>query len=169
MINILLTELIFCWQSRNSEQLKVESAIMITRKHCVALSDELFRKTFTSDEEEIFFFKKIEPNFIGKLRYYTILYEALISESCSPHEYWSNEMKRYSRFREKNASFIEYLESGCTVNDDRYFLRRNNKEPIQLHQNLYGLGANLHTSHNHVASALFAEKLYNRYVSHKIS
>ena len=167
-INEMLIELIFCWQSRTPELLRVESAIMITRKHCDRVKNELFRHPFTCDEEELNFFKKIQPHFTGKLCYYTILYEALISSTNhDAGDFWENEQNRYLRFKEKYADFFDYMESGSKVNDEMYFLRRSNVNAQTHHSKLYGLGPDLYTSHDHLASTLFAEKLYYNYVESK--
>lgn len=168
LINEMLVELIFCWQSKTAELLRAETAIMITRKHCNGLKNEIFTHQFTCDEEELIFFKKIQPQFTGSLCYYTILYEALLSSPGNEiHEFWENEQKRYHRFKEKHAAFIEYMESGSTVKDEIYFLRRSNNNAQSVHSKLYGLGADLYTSHDHLASVLFAERLYYNYVISK--
>lgn len=168
LINEMLVELIFCWQARKAELLRVETAIMITRKYCERLRNDIFIHPFTSDEEELIFFKKIQPQFTGKLCYYTILYEALVSLPVNEiNEFWENEQKRYHRFKEKHAAFIEYMESGNTGKDEMYFLRRSNVNAQSLHSKLYGLGADLYTSHDHLASALIAENLYYNYVVSK--
>lgn len=168
LINEMLVDLIFCWQSKTAELVRVETAIMITRKYCDRLKNEIFIHPFTCDEEELFFFKKIQPHFTGKLCYYTILYEALVSSPLNEiNEFWENELKRYHRFKEKHAAFIDYMDNCCTDKDELYFLRRSNLNAQSLHSKLYGLGADLYTSHDHLASALFAERLYYNYVVSK--
>jgi len=167
-VSAMLNDLIFCWQSRTTEMLKVETAIMIMRKHCDRLKNELFNHPFTSDEDEITFFKIIQPQFTGKLSYYTILYEALVSSpETEVNLFWANERKRYHRFKKKHCSFIQYMESGCSVEDEMYFLRRTNRNAQQLHSKMYGLGDDLFTLYDHLASALLAEKMYFDYVTHK--
>jgi hypothetical protein len=167
-ISAMLNDLIFCWQSRTTELLKVESAIMIMRKHCDRLKNELFKHPFTCDEDEIIFFKSIQPQFTGKLCYYTILYEALVSApETDINLFWANERKRFQRFSKKHSSFIQYMESGSTYDDEMYFLRRTNRNAQQLHSKMYGLGADLFTLNDHLASAFLAEKMYFDYVKHK--
>ena len=163
----LLIELIYCWQSKATEQLRLEAAIMVTRKHCGNLRDSLLTQPFVKDEEEISFFKFIQPQFTGRLCFYTIMYEAIVSAPSDPaeaHEFWQYEQKRYSRFLEKNHLYIEYLESGATIDDHKYFLRRTNRQPQQFHSKLYGIHPDYFTTLDHLSSALFAEKLYYSYV-----
>jgi len=169
-INGLLTDLIYCWQSKTTELLRIETAIMITRKHCEKIKHELFSHPFCSDEQEIDFFRNIQPNFTGRLCYYTILYEAHVSLPVKESEinyFWHNEQKRFYRFRDRNLAYIEYLESGNTNEDDKYFLMRMNRQPQPLHSRLYGLDPQFCTALDHLVSAHFAEKLYYYYVSAK--
>ena len=168
LVTAMLKDLIICWQSKTPELLKVETAIMITRKHCERLKNELFNHPFTSDDEEITFFKTIQPQFTAKLCYYTILYEALVSSpDVEINLFWENERKRFHRFKKRHYSFIQYMESGNTVEDEIYFLRRTNRNAQHLHSKMYGLGPDLFTLNDHLASALLAEKMYFEYVSNK--
>lgn len=166
-INAMLMELIYCWQSRTPELLRIETAIMIVRKHCERVRHNIFTSSFCGDEQEIHFFKNIQPQFTGRLCYYTILYEAHVSKPADKKHavaFWTNEQLRYSRFMEKDKVYIKYLESGDCSDDSKYFLRRTNKHPRQLHSKLYGLDNELFTALDSLSSALFAEKMYHYYV-----
>jgi hypothetical protein len=169
-INAMLMELIYCWQSRSGELLKIETAIMIMRKHCERLKHNIFTYPFCSDEQEICFFKHVQPHFTGRLCYYTLLYEAHVSAPRNKDDaadFWMKEQQRYNRFIEKDTVDINYLRSGSCEYDRKYFLRRTNKHPQRLHSILYGLDRELFTALDALASALFAEEMYRYYVVNK--
>src|SRR5690242_6910072 len=101
LLDLLLCELITCWQRPQPEKLLVESAFLITQKHCNDLKQVCWQHKFDSIGEEIYFFKTIHPQFAGRLMYYSIVYESLIScPTCneSSKAFWLKELDRYDRF-----------------------------------------------------------------------
>lgn len=167
LLNNLLVDLVDCWQRKTPELLRVESAFMLTMKHWREVKTECWHNPFMTIEEEIDFFKNIKSHFTGRLAYYTILYEALISMPNKLDEviqYWRNELERYDRFIEKNKAFIHYLESGCQDHDREYFLRKNFAQPVSLYVKVYDGDEDFCTTKDPLVSACFAEHAYKQYV-----
>ena len=71
LLDMLLSELITCWQRPIPEKLSLESDFLITQHHCSNLKHEYAQHKFTCDSEEIYFFKKVHPQFAGRMMYYS--------------------------------------------------------------------------------------------------
>ena len=171
LLNNLLVDLVDCWQRKTPELLRVESAFMLTMKHWRDVKSECWHNPFLTIEEEIDFFKNIKCHFTGRLAYYTILYEALISlptDIEDTPQYWRRELERYNRFVEKNKVFIHYLESGSQDLDAEFFLRKHLVQPVSVYVKVYDGDADFCTTRDPLVSACFAENAYKQYVLAKL-
>jgi hypothetical protein len=172
ILNELLTELIDCWQRRSTEILRLESAFLITKKYCEQIRNACWASDFSSDDEEIYFFRHIQPQFCGRLMYYSILYEALISapaEKDLEADYWQKESQRLHRFTQKNQGFIDYLDSGAADRDAAYFLRSRYLQPSFMHGKIFQCGPDDITLQASVSCSLFAERNYHVYVQSRLN
>jgi hypothetical protein len=170
-LDILLGELITCWQRPQCENLRVESAFLITQKHCNELKQVCREHKFSNDDEEIYFFKTIHPQFAGRMMYYSIMYESLIScPSCdvAAKTFWLKELDRYDRFRARYGNVVDYFDQHRTDHDGRYFLRRTGDRIVLVHEKAQFMCAEETTIWSTSAAMYFAEKSYNQYVLSKI-
>lgn len=166
-LNKLLVELLDCWQRKSPQILRVESAYMITLRHWKEIKGYCWQKKFDSEEDEINFFKNIKCEFIGRLNYYAILYEALVSAPQGETElrlFWESEYERYDRFLENHSDFITYLNSGNDQLDRHYFLRQNMSIAPPIATKIYDGDPDFSTQYDHLVSAFFAERLYRHYL-----
>jgi hypothetical protein len=167
---LLLSELVTCWQRRQRDELRVAAAFLVSQKHCQDLKAEILCHGFACDESEIHFFKHLLPQFSGRLIYYTIVYEALLScpkiaEEVAP--YWQKETERYDRFCEKNAELVRYHMSESTEADAFYYLRRNKDQIIMHPQREFFSCCDDYTIWSGPTSYWFAEKSYRQFVDSK--
>ena len=170
LLDTLLGELITCWQKPQCEKLLVESAFLITQKHCNSLKQFCWQHKFESDQEEIYFFKTIHPQFAGRMMYYSIMYESLMScPSCeeAAKSFWQRELDRYHRFHARNENVIDYLDQQRADEDERYFLRRTGDRIIYVHEKVQFMCAEEITIWSTSAAIYFAEKSYHQYVLSK--
>lgn len=171
LLSRLLSELIMCWQRPQPEMILVESAFLITQKHCNNLKQECWQHKFTCKQEEIYFFKAIHPQFAGRMMYYSILYESLLScPDC--HEaaktFWGKELDRYDRFCNRYERVVEYLDENRTDQDERYFLMRGDRTTSVTEKTQF-MCCSETAIWSASAAMCFAEKSYRQFVLSKIA
>ena len=126
---------------------------------------------FSTEYEEIDFFRNIKPCFTGQIEYCKTLGEAILLSPANTSllwSYWNNELGRYARFRDHNRSFTEYYESGRCENDPEYFLARHYKPGKEQRVNVYDMDVAFCTPADHLVASLHALELYKVYVSVKL-
>ncbi|WP_158618109.1 RteC domain-containing protein [Chitinophaga lutea] len=94
---------------------------------------------FASEEEEIFFFKYIQPGILSRKIYYSRLFRL---EAGRPkilredyRKFLFRELQRIDMFFEEHQALHLYVSSGATDKDEQYFLRNsryNNEYPVDL-------------------------------------
>lgn len=169
-LNDLLMELVTCWQQPHVESDQVEAAFLVTKKYCETLKHRVWADGFSDESEEIYFFKNAQPEFTGRLMYYSIIYEALLSvpqNIADATEFWQQERLRFSRFIRKHVDFVQYMDGEESYFDEHYFLRRNKGPLLSAAAKIYECCED-HTSHNALAAQLFAEHKYYEYTRWKL-
>jgi hypothetical protein len=171
LLNRLLSDLISCWQRPQPEKILVESAFLITQKHCNNLKQECWQHKFTSNKEEIYFFKTIHPQFAGRTMYYSIVYESLLS--CPPcpeaaKAFWAKELDRYDRFCNKYDRVVGYLNENRTDEDERNFLIKAGDRVTYVTEKAQFMCCDETTIWSTSAAVCFAEKSYHQFVLSRI-
>lgn len=85
-----------------------------------------------SEDDEIVFFKEIKPNILGKIKYFTKVYEAEINKSYvnDEVEYYKELIYKMQESIKKNTAIYKYYRSGATNLDKYYFTRASKQENI---------------------------------------
>jgi hypothetical protein len=95
---------------------------------------EVLKNGFTLEEEEIYFFKHIKPEFYALQIYELSLHDLATRKPVATKEmikaYFEEELVYILRFFKTNAFHYHYYKTGATELDDRYFLR--NAEPGRI-------------------------------------
>jgi hypothetical protein len=79
---------------------------------------------FEDQQELIWFYKTIEPQFAAQIKYFVLLYvaEMFVPEDISKRtDYWKGELKKGRDFFEKHENFYLYCKKGMTYRDKFYF------------------------------------------------
>ncbi|KKN82529.1 RteC domain-containing protein [Maribacter litoralis] len=108
---------------------KAETGIVLVEKYIKKLQKEIVKKTFTSQTEEIYFFKHIKPQIFSKLIYYGKLFNI---ESKRPRvsnmaqvKYLKHQIDKLQIFFNDNLEFYNYYRRGAMSLDEHYFIRGN--------------------------------------------
>ena len=84
---------------------------------------------FTSSDEEIYFFKILKPKILSRLIYYKKLYQIELEKPLGSLEqkktHLNIELDTITKHCIANAYFIQYMRSGETHFDQKYFIRKN--------------------------------------------
>ena len=99
--------------------------------YCDKLREMAHSKSF-SEIEEIAFFKEIKPNILGKIKYFTRIYEIEINKSYVDDEveYYRDIIYKMQDNFKKNTAVYQYYRSGATHLDKYYFTRASKKEKV---------------------------------------
>lgn len=94
---------------------------------------------FQTKEDEICFFKHIQPGILGKKIYYSQLFRLEADRPKKTQEdykqFLDRELRRIVMFFEEHNALRLYVRSGSTEKDEQYFLRNsryNNEYPLNL-------------------------------------
>lgn len=100
-------------------------------KYIIPLYDQLRKLTvehiFSSTEEEIYFFKELKPNILGRYLYFNKVYR--IESQCPSgsndviKEYLNDELGGLTYFFRRNLELYQYYRSKATTYDTYYFIR----------------------------------------------
>lgn len=137
-------------------------------KLCIEALEELrilvISRTFSSNADEIEFYKKVKPRVVSELIYFV---ENFNIESKRPKtsvkaqtKYLDNYIKTLQTYFNNNLEFYHYLKQGATYLDEQYFLSKN--ASIRLNKEAYHFFTDKQFSTSHcstVATIMAYEKL----------
>src|SRR5690554_1753362 len=137
------------------------------------MKNHISENGFSSDNEEIEFFKTIKPQILGKLLYYNKVFRI---ETSSPvmdgkmyFKYFSNELQELKQeFKEHsyNSDFYRYYRSGRTDMDHIFFQLGNININFGLNSFAFEIDTNFSTYYDFkVAKIISNELLYNYILS----
>lgn len=106
---------------------KAETGKTIVEKCLLKLREEVSKKEFASQADEIHFFKHVKPQIYSKLIYYGKLFEIESKRPRGSHahqiKYFNKQMQRYKSFFSYNIEFYNYYRRGAMSKDDMPFVR----------------------------------------------
>jgi len=124
---------------------------------------------FADQQDEISFFKNMEPKFIGLIDFFTLIYKSILfqpDDKDGKEAYWKSELNSCKNFLSKHQAFCRYNEQGSTKMDHVYFVKQNNQQPP-----IFGIiNNNWHVagSYSHLLARVISIKKYQRYLQKKI-
>lgn len=153
-------------ESRRTGMERIEACFKSSLDCWMKVRINATQKGFSSEVEEIQFFKEVKPTFTAYIEYYTYRYHALLfcpeENSLEERQFWKWEEKKIERFFENNRDFCVYIEKGDTSRDAEYFLR-SSCEP-DSGSLVFGLDEGLVSPKDHLVTLLKANRLYEKYV-----
>lgn len=172
LYNALLAEIEASRKSCITELEHVEQVFKIALNYWHKLKEQLKDFAFTNKEEEINFYKKVKPKFTTLMEYMILLNHALLlvpfENKESERDFWEGELQILNRFKEKNATFVDYYTCEKTHHDHQYFLPENYDLANFNVARPYDTGREFLTSHDHLVATYMAQKMYNDYVKKKL-
>lgn len=140
------------------------------------LRSELTQKGFKNQEEEIYFFKKIKPQILGKLIYYNKIYR--IETNCPFQEgkmyynFFSKQLVNLKReFMEYicGSDFYRYYRSGRKDRDETYFKRGNINFHDGLNSIVFEIDPEFSTFYDYKIARILANEFLYSYLLTKIN
>ncbi|HCC31422.1 MAG TPA: tetracycline regulation of excision, RteC [Marinilabiliales bacterium] len=152
---------------------KSEKTIFCIKASLKQIKEYICQNQFSSQEEEIQFFKEIKPSVYSKLIYFVKIFNI---ESKRPNgsdkfqkKYLLNELSKLEKYFSENLEFYQYMRNNMTYLDDKYFVR--GKLDLRLYVNtfIYDADPIFSTSHDYKASKILANDLLNIYLNSELS
>jgi len=152
--------------SQCGDELKwIEWAFGLSMRTWAGIEKMLKECRFLNRQEELSFYKTLQPQFIGLIDHFALLYKSLLflpEDGAEQMAYWSRELNNCKTLI---ASYIaccrQYEEQ--QPEPDIYFLKENNQQPL-----IFGLNVSLcniaTTSYSYVLGRLTALRKYKRAV-----
>ncbi|MGV0847954.1 RteC domain-containing protein [Empedobacter falsenii] len=134
------------------------------------------KKGFNNQEEEIYFFKKIKPQILGKLIYYNKIYR--IETNCPFQEgkmyynFFSKQLVNLKReFMEHicSSDFYRYYRSGRKDRDETYFKRGNINFHEGLNSIVFEIDPEFSTFYDYKIARIISSELLYSYLITKIN
>lgn len=131
---------------------------------------------FSSPNDEIYFFRKVKPQVLGKLIYYNKVYRI---ESACPvnngkmyHDYFSHELQLLKQEYKDyicNSDFYRYYKSGRTDRDHEFFRLGKLNLPIGLNSFVFEIDSQFSTYYDYKVSHIIANELLYTYLLSRIT
>jgi|GEM_PF-2356566 len=147
----------------------IERAFGLAMKTWLDIEVMVSNYRFLDQEEEIYFYKNLKPQFIGLIEYFTLLYKSVIfqpDDSMKTAAYWKHELnncRELVSIYNTNCLFYEQKLSGTNI----YYLEQNNQQPL-----LFGLNVSrinfTDASYSYLRGRLIAMKRYEKYILAKL-
>lgn len=157
-----------------SDILKKSERSIYSIESCLKqMKEHICQNTFSNQDEEIEFFKKIKPSIYSKLIYFIKVFNI---ESKRPNgsdksqkKYLLNELNKLELFFSENLEFYQYYRNNMTYLDDKYFVR--GKLNIRLYIDTFSYDANpdFSTSHDYKVAKILANDLLGVYLKSELA
>lgn len=141
------------------------------RELLVAIKTKILKEGFKDAFEEIYFFKNIKPQILGKLIYYNKVYR--IETSCPVnngkmyHTFFSNELevlKEEYKDHICNSDFYRYYRSKRTDRDDEYFMLGKIGYQYGLNSYVFEIDVSFSTYYDYKIARIVANELLYNYL-----
>ena len=151
---------------------RAEEALLEINNALKKLKSFVLRTKFTSDSEEIDFFKNRKPLILSKLIYYNEVYRI---ETRKPsggekmiRKYYQIELIKLKEFFEENVDFYGYYRTNSTFLDHKYFIRRKLDVKLSIDSFVFESDARFSTSHDYKVAKIMANDLLEVYLNDEL-
>jgi len=150
-----------------------ETAIQIVLKAMQQLKKIVIKNSFPNQLEEIYFFKKIKPQFQSKLIYYNRIYNI---ETHKPsggikiaRKYFNNELNSLKHYFESNLEFYRYHRTNADYLDHKYFVRGKHDLKLKLDSYYFETDHRFCTSHDYKIAKIISNDQVQVYLETELA
>ncbi|MDP4217960.1 MAG: RteC domain-containing protein [Bacteroidota bacterium] len=157
------------WEQPRGEEFRAEACIRCSMRYWERLKDFVAAHPFDNKLEEIHLFREVKPRFIGRVEFYTLVFEASLFCPASglpdAEEFWEKEYEKIDRFRKEQDSIVLYMQSGATHWDDEYLLRSGQGELEPALNRIYDPQGVVSAPMDGPLAMIIAYELYEEYLN----
>ena len=149
-----------------------EKSLILIDETIRKLKDLITKHQFENIAEEVYFFKKLKPQFISKFIYYS---SVLDIESHKPDvgnkilkKYYEAEQEKLKIFYVEQSEFYSYYRRDATYLDHKIFIRNSYDLKMKLSFGFYNFDTSFTTSHDHIIARFIAARQFDQYLKRQI-
>ena len=147
---------------------KAKKGVSLIKEKLSAIRKRVRETGFRSEEDEIYFFRKVKPPIHGYLIFFSILSEIETSKMhMSDEELNMLISKKFSKFRKimrEHSEFVAYYNQDMTHLDKSYFLRASEIVKVTSHITSVLLDPEFNTVYDVVIANLYAMQLLQNHL-----
>jgi RteC protein. len=140
------------------------------------VKEDVLKEGFPNKAEEIYFFKMVKPNILGKLIYYNKVYRietACPAENGHLHQsYFALQLRELKQEYQEhicNSEFYRYYRSGRTDKDEQYYMLGNINYYDGLSSYVFEIDPNFSTYYDYKVAKIIANELTYNYLTTKLN
>jgi len=165
LLNRLESQLTYINRQHGDTLWLCREAIKASGNTIVKLKKIILSGDFTSQQEEIYFFKSLKPRFAAWLIYYKKMYEIELGKPQDDNtRYYQKHIKKLQKYNEENNALLQYLRSGSTHLDNAYFTRKEPAIDLYLNPFFFEAEPRFTTSYDYKVARLMANERLYRYL-----
>lgn len=151
----------------------VDRSILACRKTMESMNRAILTSSFTSEEDEINFFRNIKTFplsqiiYFGKVRTFEIEYPK--GNIRKQKKYIKRRIRKIDKFYRYNIDFIQYINMGNTNLDGEYFTSKNSNSLNFTNSKTYCFSPKFSTSHDALLAKVKGFELYLDYLNQKLN
>jgi hypothetical protein len=157
----------------DEDMLKVaEKSLLLIDESIRKLKEMISTYHFENIAEEVYFFKKLKPQFISKFIYYSSILDI---ESHKPNvankalkKYYEAEQEKLKNFYMEQAEFYSYYRREATYLDHKIFVRNSYDLKMKLSFGFYNFDTSFTTSHDHLVARFIASQQMDKYLKKQL-
>lgn len=149
-----------------------ERSLLIIDESIRKLKEMISTHHFDHIAEEVYFFKKLKPQFISKFIYYSTILDV---ESHKPNagnkalkKYYEAEQEKLRIFYMEQAELYSYYRREATYLDHKLFVRNSYDLKMKLSFGFYNFDTTFTTSHDHMVARFIANQQFDQYLKRQI-
>lgn len=152
--------------------IRAELSAAVCEKALTRLREFISKKKIKDTQEEIHFFKTIKPKFTSKLKYFILLFnlesKRPISSEKLQKRYLEKALDHLDYYIEDNLEFYNYIRTGATYLDDKYFMRGKADIHLILDDCFFSLDKDFTTSHENKIARIITNDMLAVYIKNEI-
>lgn len=172
LLNELIEQLNFINLEIDDTLVRCEKGIEIISKSVKKLKAQFIKDNFTTEAQEIEFFKNIKPKFTSKLIYYNIVYKI---EARMPYggervvkKYLNSELEKIKNYFYNNHEFNKYHRTGSVYLENKYYVRGEIDIKLAIDSFFFEVDQSFATSHDFKLAKILAHDLVQVYLEDKL-
>lgn len=173
LLNELNGQIEFLESELHDEMIRTQEILHVILKTLDSLKKIVIKHNFKSKSEEIYFFKKIKPQFTSKYLFYISILKMNSNKPVGGNSilenYYQSELDRIKMFFDDNVDFYKYHRTNSSYLDELYFLRDNNDFRLNFEDNFFERDPKFSTSHDIKVAHIIANDLLFIYLDKKIN
>ncbi|AYM99208.1 RteC domain-containing protein [Chryseobacterium sp. 3008163] len=149
-----------------------EKSLLLIDESIRKLKEMISTHDFENIAEEVYFFKKLKPQFISKFIYLSAILEL---ESHKPNagnkamkKYYEAEQEKLKSFYMEHAEFYGYHRREATYLDHKVFIRNSYDLKMKLSSGFYNFDSSFTTSHDHLVARFIASQQMDKYLKKQL-